>query len=311
MIVSPYLLASSLTPADIGRRVVVRHHLPDGSATDVLGELESYAESLAVRRRDGSVAVVPAVDVLAGKVVPATWARDAAVGELQRIASDGWPALERERLGGWELRAAGGWTKRANSLLPIGSPGVPLDAALIAVRSWYAARGLPAVVLVPLPLCEALDDELSARGWALGTAVDVLVADLPRIRRHPGIDVVVADHPSDDWLRTFPDASPVGERVLDSGRAVFASAVVDGVTVGGVRGSLDERWLGITALNVATAHRRRGIARALVSSVADWAAHRGARHAYLQVERDNAAAQALYAEQGFTFHHSYVYRVAP
>jgi ribosomal protein S18 acetylase RimI-like enzyme len=311
VIVSPYLLASSLTAADIGRRVVVRHSLPDGSATDVLGELESYAESLTVRRRDGSVAVVPSAALLAGKVVPARWARDAAAGELQRIASDAWPAVEREWLGAWELRAAGGWTKRANSLLPIGSPGRPLDEALAEVGSWYAARGLPALVMVPLPLCEELDSVLAGRGWGREAAVDVLVADLPAVERHSGVDVVVAEHPSADWLSTFPAASPDGQRVLDNGRAVFASAVVGGATVGGARGCIDDGWLGISALNVHPAHRRRGIARALVSALADRATTGGARHAYLQVEKDNAGAQALYAKQGFAFHHSYVYRTEP
>lgn len=65
-----------LTAADVGRRVVVRHRLPDGRATDVLGELAALdAGALAVRREDGAVVRVPLADVVAGRVVPARPAR--------------------------------------------------------------------------------------------------------------------------------------------------------------------------------------------------------------------------------------------
>ena len=45
------------------------------------------------------------------------------------------------RLGDWLLRAAEGWTGRANSALPVGDPDRPLAAAIDAVERWYADRG--------------------------------------------------------------------------------------------------------------------------------------------------------------------------
>ena len=319
---SAYLLSSSLTPADVGRRVVVRWSLPDGRATDVLGELEqSTATELAVRRRDGSVELVPIGAVLAGKVVEARWARDMASGALQRIASDGWPALERVALGSWELRAAAGVSKRANSVLPLGSPGVPLEPALATIRTWYDDRGLTARVQVPLPREAGLDAELERRGWLLEDVSDVLVADLRTIPRGAGIwpDVTVEDQPSARWMTTTPlPASAAALRLLGGGNCVFASVLsgsasgaVAGEAVAGARGSLDAGWLGISVLNVAAAHRRQGHAQRLVSALAGWADERGARHAYLQVAQDNAAALPLYEKLGFTRHHSYGYRVAP
>ena len=56
-------------------------------------------------------------------------------------------SVESERLGDWELRAASGFTRRANSVLPLGDPRLPLDEALDAVRRWYGDRGLPAGVV--------------------------------------------------------------------------------------------------------------------------------------------------------------------
>jgi N-acetylglutamate synthase len=70
-----YRLEVRLTPADVGRRVVIRWRRPaPGGAeevADVLGVLEEAdAGSFAVRTRDGKLVVVPVGRALAGKVVP-------------------------------------------------------------------------------------------------------------------------------------------------------------------------------------------------------------------------------------------------
>ena len=74
------------------------------------------------------------------------------IGELEVIAAKGWRATEEERLGGWLLRAAQGFTGRANSALAAGDPEIPLVEAVLAVRRWYAERKLPAMIAVPYPL---------------------------------------------------------------------------------------------------------------------------------------------------------------
>ena len=105
---------------------------------------------LLITRRDGESVRIPESSLVAGKVVPAAPARRrgpaASYEELARVAARAWRPVESERLGEWELRAAAGFTRRANSVLPLGDPGVPLDEALSAVRRWYGDRGLPAYV---------------------------------------------------------------------------------------------------------------------------------------------------------------------
>ncbi len=51
------------------------------------------------------------------------------IPDLERRAALGWRAPEEERLGDWLLRAADGFTGRANSALANGDPGRPLDRA--------------------------------------------------------------------------------------------------------------------------------------------------------------------------------------
>ena len=111
-------------------------------------------------------------------------ARVESITELEHIAARHWRGTEEDRLGGWLLRAADGFTGRANSVLPLGDPGVPLDDALAAVTRWYRARALPPMIVIPLPLegdspCHQLDNHLSERTWLTrpGPAF-VMVADL-------------------------------------------------------------------------------------------------------------------------------------
>jgi hypothetical protein len=68
------LLAVRISPADVGRRVTVRHRYDATTLTDVVGRLLAWDDgpepTLRVERRDGSVTVVPLGLVVAAKVVP-------------------------------------------------------------------------------------------------------------------------------------------------------------------------------------------------------------------------------------------------
>ena len=135
----------------VGQRVVVRRRLPDGSATDVVGELLAVERGpagwvLSVRHGDDP-AEVPLADVIAGKVVPPRPARAApphralAVADLERVMALHWRAPVAEPLGTWLLRSAEGFTNRANSVLAAGLPG-----ATWARPSRGGGRGTPRAV---------------------------------------------------------------------------------------------------------------------------------------------------------------------
>jgi ribosomal protein S18 acetylase RimI-like enzyme len=68
---------------------------------------------------------------------------------------------------------------------------------------------------------------------------------------------------------------------------------------------------GLFCIAVDPARRRRGLGATIVRALCGWAHARGAREAYLEVERRNAPAVALYRSLGFTVAYDYVHRVAP
>ncbi|MFG1928206.1 GNAT family N-acetyltransferase [Cryptosporangium sp. NPDC048952] len=252
--------------------------------------------------------MISVAEIAAAKRIPPARIKDL---ELERIAALGWRGLDNDQIGGWQLRAAGGWTGRANSVLPLGDPGVPLDEALAFVTSWYAERGLPPQFQLPLPAATRLARSLEERGWRDQRGAIVLTAETKNLRL-PAKDlppVTITDEPDADWLAAYHyrgNALPdVAIAVLKNATAPgFASVRADGTTIAICRLSVDEGWVGVTAVEVDPAHRRRGLATHLLAGALDWAK---ADHVYLQTEPDNTVALAMYEKLGFERHHVYRY----
>lgn len=307
-----------ITADHVGRRVTVRRRTPSGSATDVVGDLVGYDDrTLLVRDRDGVEHAISRADVIAGHPVAARPAPRRVV-ELERVAAAGWPAVDTEQLGEWLLRAAGGFTGRANSALAVGDPGMPFTAAAEKVRAWYAERRLPGRTAVVLPSPE--DDGFAALGWTPQDAVLVQTADvsgvLDALPPSP-VAVDVQPEPSDAWLARYTARGRVtadGRRVLTGGPRVGFARVDDGAGAGPLgigRGVVVSGWLGISAIEVDPAVRGRGYAKAITRALLEWGAAHGAGRAYLQVQSGNRPAITLYAALGFRTHHRYRYRFAP
>ncbi|MCZ9340274.1 GNAT family N-acetyltransferase, partial [Streptomyces sp. TRM76130] len=191
--------------------------------------------------------------------------------ELARVASRGWRPVESERLGDWELRAAvdpvprgapgeaaagcrAGFTRRANSVLPLGDPGLPLDDALTAVRRWYDDRGLPAYVQTATGAegtQETLCAELARRGWTREVSAELWTGNLaPVADRAEGAGVVLSRTADEAWLARYRRAgvSGVALEVLRAGPSVWF-ATVPGAGEGEAPAAIgrcvvDGRWAG-------------------------------------------------------------------
>ncbi|GAA2515563.1 GNAT family N-acetyltransferase [Streptomyces longisporus] len=313
-----------ITAADVGKRVSVRRLIeparPEEKFTDTVGVLTSWDDGvLLITRKGGESVRIPESALVAGKVVPSAPARRrgpaASYAELAHVAARAWRPVESERLGGWELRAAAGFTRRANSVLPLGDPGVPLDEALDVVRRWYGDRGLPAYIQIATGgegTQELLAAELERRGWVREVTAELWVGALaPVADRAEASGVVLSREADEAWLARYQrkGVSEVALKVLGSGPSVWF-ATVPGSSEGAAPAAIgrcvvDGRWASFAAVEVDPEQRRRGLATAVMAALARRALDEGASAAWLQVEEDNAGARALYAGMGFAVHHAY------
>ncbi|MEU3919715.1 GNAT family N-acetyltransferase [Streptomyces sp. NPDC029004] len=313
-----------ITPADVGKRVSVRR-LTDADSeltkfTDTVGVLTSWKQGvLLITRRTGESVRIAESSLVAGKVVPAAPARRrgpaADFEELARVTARAWQPVESEQLGEWELRASSGFTRRANSVLPLGDPGLPLDDALAQVCAWYEHRGLPAYIQTATGAAgsqEELCAQLEARGWLREVSAEVRIgglapvgdldADVERVRLARSVD--------EAWLRRYQRFGVPGPHVLhvlESGPSVwFATVPGEGEVPAAIgRCVVDGRWAGFMAVEVDPAYRRQGLATTVMTALARRALEEGASAAWLQVETDNDGARALYEGMGFATHHRY------
>ncbi|HYN28960.1 MAG TPA: GNAT family N-acetyltransferase [Dermatophilaceae bacterium] len=339
-------MADPLAALHRGSRVVVRHRLeaPDpvtgAHLTDVVGDLLAVdAEAVTVLTAGGAVRV-PRATVVAAKVVPPRPSRRGAphravaVADLQRVMVDAWPPMERERLGQWVLCASRGFTGRGNSAVTVGDPGLPLAAAVDRVEEWYAVRRLPPNLTVAGPVGRDLREdplgaELLGRGYAARVATLTLTAStravlaaLGPVAAAPGAappgtpPVRVGDALTEAWLtayRSYREADDVAARAILTGSPEqwFATVEDDGTTVAVGRLAVAHAWGGVAAMWVAPAHRRRGLARAVLGALAARADVSGARSLHLQADADHTAALALHRSCGFRDHHAYTNVVRP
>lgn len=266
-----------ITPADVGKRVSVRRLTGafdgTGKFTDTVGVLTSWdGDVVLITRRTGETVRIAESSLVAGKVVPSAPARRrgpaASFPELARVAARAWQPVEREALGEWELRASAGFTRRANSVLPLGGPEMPLDDALERVRSWYGQRGLPAYVQTATGAegtQERLCAELEARGWTREVTAELRIGALAPLADGPpaGATAVRLDRACDEaWLRRyqrFQEPGPHVLTVLGAGPSVWFASVAEeaseGDGAGGVPAAIgrcvvDGRWAGFMAVEV-------------------------------------------------------------
>ncbi|MGV9597102.1 GNAT family N-acetyltransferase [Streptosporangium sandarakinum] len=121
------------------------------------------------------------------------------------------------------------------------------------------------------------------------------------------------------WLAVFAeldghsDSEAVGREVISriAGPAAFLSVSHEGRAAAMGMVVADSGWAGVFCMATRPDLRRRGLAAAVLGAGARWAAERGADRLYLQVEKDNLAARALYERVGFTYSHGYHFRTFP
>ena len=219
---------------------------------------------------------------------------------------------------GWLLRLLRGKAKRARSVNAVYASTAPLDDKIAYCERVYRAASLPAIFrITPFSNPGSLDAELDARGYVAFETTAVEAAPIDRSR----LDGVVAEPMRlADWveavgrLRASPDVHRSAHLARLQGMPLAMRAVAiraNGEVLATGLTILEDDCAGLFDIITREDARRRGHARAIVSSLLAAAWDEGARYAYLQVKEDNVSARRLYREFGFEEKYRYWYRGRP
>lgn len=243
------------------------------------------------------------------------------IDDLEQAGFNAWPALRNVFVGGWLVRTADGYTKRANSANFLRPHPMPAADAVARCTQLLAAQGVrPAFRLVERAETRAVERHLADARWVQIEPSLVMHAPLDGAFPARDADPSISLLPLDEWLEVHAaiagqDAetaarhrSLLSQLLLPAFPAVVREgeeAVACGLAVA------DGPLLGFFDIVTAAAHRGRGHARRLMSAQAVAARAAGAASAWLQVVAANAPAVGLYRKLGFEVSHRYSYRVAP
>ena len=246
--------------------------------------------------------------------------------EIQRLEQTAANALPPSLLRldeGWRLRADGGGTRRANSVLAeYHVSDTPLSEKIDRAEAFYERLGKPArFQLCPASQPTNLDGVLASRGYRTSSGATIQRAPLTKVLgwvvKQAVPDAVIDLCLTTDWLNLFGQSAGVEGSVLEAKRtlfqrvpshAAFVTVRLAGIPAAVGLGVLEEGQLGVFNMATLPSLRRRGAARSVLHALAIWGAQMDAKGMYLQVAEENLPARALYAQLGFEALYAYHYR---
>jgi GNAT superfamily N-acetyltransferase len=239
------------------------------------------------------------------------------VEAFERAGLEAWPGIEVKWDGGWVRRAAGGYTKRANSTQCLDPDDFEdADLRVISASTWMIIRGIkPVFRITPLSSPE-LNATLDEAGWREIDASHQFAMELGEHEPDQQAELLPVLDPrflaAAQRLQVYDEATMTGMKNLLAALKVPAVGVVlarDGEAVASAIMAIAD---GIVVTgNVVTdpARRRQGLGAALMRSGLAWARREGALFAALNVQVDNEAAISLYQGLGYAHQYDYSYRV--
>jgi len=238
---------------------------------------------------------------------------------LEEKALNAWPCIQQTLYDGWMLRFAHGYTRRANSVVPLYQGHFEVERKIRKCEESYWRRSLqPVFKMLPFAQPEGLDDVLEAAGYGKAAETCVQARELEPLDRPAEHPVQMWDELADEWLEVYARFSGIGaeeqpwlreilEHIAPEKR--FAALVCDGRPVSCGIGVREDRYLGLFGLVTEASQRSRGFGRQLITHLARWGREAGAQQAYLQVMVENHPARHLYARLGFAEVYRYWYRI--
>lgn len=219
---------------------------------------------------------------------------------------------------GWLVRLAPGKAKRARSVNAVYPSTLPLEEKIGYCERLYARAGLPAIFrITPFSEPSGLDEALAGLGYVRFDETAVEACEIDGARCDAGATETL---PLDAWVDAVGSlrGSPMGHRAAHlarlEGLPLAKRAVAlrrAGTVVATGLAIAEDDGVGLFDIVTHDAERRRGHGRAIVAALLAAGRELGARHAYLQVNVDNAAARPLYRAFGFGERYRYWYRGRP
>lgn len=238
------------------------------------------------------------------------------IRKFEELQLNAWPSFNTEFLDGWVLRYANGYTKRANSVIPIYSSTMQNEEKIKICQGKYSVKNLPAIFKLT-ELNQELDKELELLNYKKIDESIIRTKNLTITEKGSPDGINVSKNLTDEWLKSFWEFSDLTENLQSaannllkriSNPVICCTKVSEDKVVGVGLGVIDNEHVGLFDIVVDEHYRRKGFGEEIINSILHESVKFGAKTAYLQVVADNYPANCLYDKLGFNELYRYWYR---
>lgn len=239
---------------------------------------------------------------------------------IEEMSLNAWPSLQTAVYDGWLLRFGEGYTRRANSIIPLYTSEKAFREKVLKCEKLYNSKGLNTIFKIPDKICPAgLDQFLAEAGYAVEAPTSVQLLELTDYMGKEKGSLIISDMLEDEWLHNMQRISgtktdsgmEIEKRILGNivNDRYFVELHKQGEAVACGLGVMEDGYLGIFDIVVAKQHRGKGYGRIMMEGLLELGKSKGANWAYLLVMLDNPIALNLYKSLGFREIYKYWYRV--
>ncbi|MEM6528020.1 MAG: GNAT family N-acetyltransferase [Chloroflexota bacterium] len=244
---------------------------------------------------------------------------------LEEISANAWPAPYTIFRDGWLLRYANGFTRRANSVIPLYRASDNLEQSIAFAECFYNDRALPTFFkMTDAAEPTHLDEYLGELGYSVVARTSVQTLHLQPLTLEPELrnaDMDVRTYPSIHWQEATNNMNRVNPMYHNLVRQMLTEHLLQhGIFVLVWEGTrpiatamivIERGFAGIFDVVVDKDYRGHGYGRKLMTYALWLAQQEGAHTAYLQVMLNNQRAWRLYNSLGFEEEYQYWYREKP
>ena len=242
------------------------------------------------------------------------------IKKVEDMSLNAWPSHQIQIYDGWLLRFSYFYTHRTNSVEQIGTSTIPLDEKISFCENIYRHWGTPCIFKISPLIDPTFDQKLASMGYRIAHPTETKTMNLSQfVPSDLSVRVNLDREISWNWLDALfsfkGTTSMIHRRIVPTMYAaipkdtVAASITQDNRIVAIGLGILDRDHIGLYAIHVDPAYRRRHYGHAICQSILMEGIRQGATRAYLQVVPDNVSAKNLYRNLGFEDCYNYWFRL--
>lgn len=241
---------------------------------------------------------------------------------IEEYTLNAWPALQTHIHDGWILRFADGYTKRSNSINAIYKGYDDNDNIHKKIKHCeeiYSRSNLDVIFKITPFVPAPLDHQLESQGYTILDHSSVQTLESLTDIKEPSIrDIEISECLNDKWLELMSSLSGISEsKKVVAKKLLSGSKLIQGyfilydnsIPVACGLGVVEGDYIGLYDIVTDKQYRNQGYGEQLILHILQWAKSIGVTKSYLQVVKNNVAANQCYSKLNYQEKYTYWYRL--